>query len=100
MAKIIMITDRWRLNKRDGRNYTLEEFREPIESRFTTNNVPKWYEINGVGLGPFFQHVGDALVWLLHHRMLNDPGECASVEDAVKRMQEIADEIKRVEVIA
>lgn len=100
MAEVIQIADRWRLRKIDAKNYALEEFREPKETNLTKSSEPKWREINGAGYGPFFQHVGPALEWLLHHRMLNDPGECASVEDAVKRMQEIADEIKRIEVVA
>ena len=100
MARIILIADKWRLRKIDELNYVLEEFREPSESHLTRSNEPKWMKIGGENAAHYFQHVGPALEWLLHHRMLNDPGECANVEDAVKRMQEIADEIKRIEVVA
>lgn len=101
MAEVVRINERYRLRRMDEKNYILEEFRKPksTNAKKEPSNEPGWYAVSGnPGFGPFFSNIGGALVWLLDRRMITDPGECASLEDAIARMREIADELKGVSV--
>lgn len=103
MAEIVLITDRYRLRHMDEKNFILEEFRKPkpTNAKKEPSDTPGWYAMSGnPGFGPFFSNVGSALVWLLDRKMVNDPGECANLEEAIAAMRGIADELRKVKVDA
>lgn|GEM_PF-4256805 len=77
------ITDEYRVRSMDDKNLVVE-----------TQRKGKWRQVNGDGRGPYFCKLGDALAWLLEHRMIADPGEAASVEEAVAEMRRIADGLR------
>ena len=92
----ILISDRWRLRRMDEKNFELEEWRKPsADNRKAKSDEPRWY-----GTGHYFQCVGHALEWLLHHRCINDPGECADLHECLERMEGIAAELHDVRVEA
>lgn len=79
----IQVNDTYRVKRMDEKNLVVETMRGG-----------KWRQVNGSGRGPYFARHADALAWLLNHRMINDSGDLASVEDAVAEMRRIADELK------
>ena len=104
MKECILIADRYRLRRLDEKNMILEEFRMPTRAPLNGSQgktEPDWYAMNGsAGNGPFFPTVGSALVWLLNHRMVNDPGEYSTLKDAIEHMERIASELREVRVDA
>lgn len=79
---------RHRLVRYDGRNWRLEEFREPTEdkgSRKAKDRSARWF-----GCDCYFQTLAAALRWVYEHEVFDDPREC-DLAGAIGRAEQIAD---------
>ena len=91
----ITINNKYRLIKRDAMNYELYEWRKAFETAATKGkDIPETWRQTG----HFFSGLRSALIWLLQYRLINDPGECASIQEALEHMRVIADDLKNVTV--
>ena len=85
---IIYIGESHRLRRYDGRNWVLEEHREPDARRGRAKGAEaRWFSCDR-----YFQKVEAGLLWVYDHKVLDDPLE-ADLKEAIDRAQGIADSL-------
>ena len=82
---------RWRLRRRDDRNWALQEWREPGRAKCGTKATgPGWHDT-----GNFFQSVPAAVEFAYERDLRADDGADHTLPEAVAAMRLLADGLSR-----
>lgn len=78
----------YRLRRFDSRNWALQQWRAPSESRKANDRSERWMDT-----GNYFQQLGPALAFVLEMRMRDEGEPDEPLRDAMERVGVVRDEL-------
>ena len=92
MEKHIDLGGGYRLRRFDSRNWQLQQWRAPSESRRANDRSERWMDT-----GSYFQQLGPALEFVYEKRMREEGEQDESLRDAMERAGVIREELMAVD---